>query len=156
MKNVIYTRFITSPIGIIIAACDDAAITLLDFVEEVPQTTTSNHPMLLWLEAELTEYFQGKRSSFTLPLAPRGTQFQENVWSELQNIPYGTTISYAKEAKNLGHPKAVRAVANANGKNPISILIPCHRVIATSGKIGGYSGGLWRKEFLLQLERGVG
>ena len=87
-----------------------------------------------------------------MPLAPIGTPFQTNVWHTLEQIPYGETVSYAKESEMLGRPSAVRAVASANGKNPIAILIPCHRVIASNGGIGGYNGGIWRKEFLLELE----
>jgi len=113
----------------------------------------SDTPLLIRLEEELREYFEGKRKIFTLPLAPDGTPFQKKVWETLRIIPYGETISYAEEAKLFGNAKAVRAVASANGRNPISILIPCHRVIATGGGLGGYSGGLWRKEFLLAVEK---
>lgn len=112
----------------------------------------SDHPLLLQLEKELGEYFVGKRASFSLPLNPTGTPFQKSVWNTLITIAYGQTITYAEEAKRFGNPKATRAVANANGRNPIAILIPCHRVIATGGGLGGYSGGIEKKEFLLRLE----
>ena len=107
------------------------------------------------LEKELSEYFDGKRKEFTVSLAPVGTDFQKNVWEVLRKIPYGTTKSYMEQAKILGNPKAVRAVANANGLNKISIIIPCHRVIGTNGKLTGYGGGIWRKQKLLELEKAI-
>jgi methylated-DNA-[protein]-cysteine S-methyltransferase len=151
-KNI---RIINTPIGTIIAECDCEAIISLDFSDEPCKIENSDHPLLLQLEKELSEYFEKKRRIFTLPLAPKGTPFQKRVWETLRTIPYAQTISYAKEAEIFGNPKAVRAVASANGRNPIAILIPCHRVIATGGGLGGYSGGLWRKEFLLKLEKGI-
>ncbi|MCX6073117.1 MAG: methylated-DNA--[protein]-cysteine S-methyltransferase [Campylobacterales bacterium] len=149
------TRIIDTPIGKMIAIADEKTITSLDFTDETHEGISSDNPLLLRLEEELREYFEGKQSTFTLPLSPNGTPFQKKVWETLCTIPYGGTISYATEAERFGNPKAVRAVANANGKNPIAILIPCHRVIATGGGLGGYSGGLWRKEFLLALEKEV-
>lgn len=103
---------------------------------------------------ELDEYFAGKRKEFTLNLKPRGTAFQLLVWKKLQSIPFGRTISYNEQAIHSGNVKNIRATAAANGKNPIAIVIPCHRVIGTSGALTGYAGGLWRKEKLLQLESG--
>jgi len=149
------TRIIATPIGKMVAVADESAIVYLDFIDEneTTQTQNPNNPLLIKLEDELGEYFAKKRELFTLPLSPSGTAFQKSVWKTLVKIPYGSTISYGAEAKMLGNPKASRAVANANGKNPISILIPCHRVIASSGKTGGYTGGVWRKEFLLSLEK---
>lgn len=148
-----HSRFISTPMGNMIAKCSEVALVYLDFVDEEAEEGNSKHPVLLQLEEELGEYFAKKRTSFTVPLSPEGTPFQKSVWDTLLKIPYGSTVSYADEAKMLGNPKALRAVANANGKNPISILIPCHRVIASNGSLGGYSGGLWRKEFLLSHER---
>lgn len=148
-----YRRIITTPIGSMIAIADDNALTSLDFLDDNLELENSNHPLLLQLERELYEYFEKKRKKFTIELSPSGTAFQKAVWKTLLKIPYGSALSYAEEAKLLGNPKAVRAVANANGKNPISIIIPCHRVISSSGGIGGYSGGVWRKEFLLSLEK---
>lgn len=145
-----YTRLITTPLGKMIATADEHAITSLDFGNTSAQN--SDHPLLLRLEKELFEYFVGKRKTFTLPLNPHGTPFQKQVWETLLTIPYGETISYTHEAKQFGNPKAVRAVASANGRNPIAILIPCHRVIASDGGLGGYSGGIEKKEFLLALE----
>ncbi|MDD2782360.1 methylated-DNA--[protein]-cysteine S-methyltransferase [Sulfuricurvum sp.] len=146
-----YTRLITTPLGQMIASADEHAITSLDFGNT--SVANSDHPLLLRLEVELYEYFAGKLKTFTLPLDPHGTPFQKEVWETLLSIPYGETISYAQEAEQFGNPKAVRAVANANGRNPIAILIPCHRVIATGGGLGGYSGGIEKKEFLLLLEK---
>ena len=104
------------------------------------------------LHAQIGEYFEGKRKKFTLALDIRGTPFQEKAWSALLDIPYGETRSYAEQAKAVGNPAAVRAVAKANGDNRISIIIPCHRVIGSDGKLTGYGGGLWRKQYLLDLE----
>jgi methylated-DNA-[protein]-cysteine S-methyltransferase len=102
---------------------------------------------------ELGEYFAGQRQRFQIPLDPQGTPFQQQVWRELQKIPFGTTCSYGDIARHIKNPRAVRAVGGANGKNPLCIVIPCHRVIATDGSIGGYSGGLAMKRKLLALER---
>jgi methylated-DNA-[protein]-cysteine S-methyltransferase len=148
-------RILHTPIGTMIAAADEHGITSLDFTDETLQSADSENPLLLRLEEELREYFEGKRKTFTLPLNPQGTPFQKGVWETLRTIPYGETISYAQEAERFGNPKAVRAVASANGRNPIAILIPCHRVIASGGGIGGYSGGIAKKEFLLKLEKKV-
>ncbi|MDP3292998.1 MAG: methylated-DNA--[protein]-cysteine S-methyltransferase [Sulfuricurvum sp.] len=151
MKN--YIRLIHTPIGKMIAAADENAITSLDFTNESELIQNSDTPLLLRLDKELHEYFAGKRKVFTLPLSVQGTPFQKQVWETLLTIPYGITISYASEAERFGNPKAIRAVASANGRNPIAILIPCHRVIASDGTLGGYSGGIEKKEFLLELEQ---
>ena len=102
---------------------------------------------------QLGEYFDGKRTGFDLPLAPRGTVFQRSVWRQLQGIPYGETISYGELARRVGNPKASRAVGSANGANPLPIVIPCHRVIAGNGTLGGFGGGLPMKQSLLALEQ---
>ncbi len=104
---------------------------------------------------QLDEYFAGKRTTFDLPLRPRGTDFQQEVWRELLTIPYGATTSYSEIARRIGRPRAVRAVANAIGANPISILIPCHRVVGSSGMLTGYRGGLQAKRTLLAVERTI-
>ena len=101
---------------------------------------------------QLQQYFEGKRTHFDLKLNPKGTDFQRSVWQELLNIPFGKTLSYMELSKKLGDLKAIRAVAAANGKNPLWIVIPCHRVIGTDGSLTGYAGGLWRKKWLLELE----
>lgn len=106
--------------------------------------------------AQLAEYFAGERRDFVLPLAPAGTLFQQRVWRQLQRVPYGETVSYGEIAARLGQPGAAQAVGGANGKNPIAIIIPCHRVVAADGGIGGYSSGLHRKRALLRLEEAAG
>jgi methylated-DNA-[protein]-cysteine S-methyltransferase len=105
---------------------------------------------------QLRAYFGGERTTFDLRLSPQGTPFQQRVWAALCDIPYGTTVSYGELAHRIGQPTASRAVGLANGRNPIGIVVPCHRVIGASGKLTGYGGGLERKQFLLDLEQGVG
>jgi methylated-DNA-[protein]-cysteine S-methyltransferase len=102
--------------------------------------------------AQLTQYFQGKLQTFTLPLSLDGTAFQQQVWQQLLQVPFGTTITYAQQANQLGNAKVIRASANANGKNPIAIVLPCHRVVGANGKLTGYAGALWRKQWLLAHE----
>jgi AraC family transcriptional regulator of adaptative response/methylated-DNA-[protein]-cysteine methyltransferase len=112
------------------------------------------HPSILnRVRTQLNEYFSGRRKQFSVPLTAPGTDFQQSVWKILRQIPYGTTRSYKKQAMLLGKPQAVRAVANANGHNRISIIIPCHRVIGEDGALTGYGGGLWRKKWLLEFEK---
>ena len=110
------------------------------------------NPHFVTLEKELNKYFQKQLKVFTTPVFSPGSVFQNKVWTALQAIPYGTTRSYKEQALSLGSPESVRAVANANGMNRISILIPCHRVIGSDGHLTGYGGGLWRKKYLLDLE----
>ena len=111
-----------------------------------------SHPTLDTLESELKAYFDGKLQKFSVPLDLRGTPFEISVWNELQNIKYGETKSYIDIARTIGNPSASRAVGRANGNNPVAIVVPCHRVIASNGTLHGYGGGLWRKEELLALE----
>ena len=141
-----------TPLGKVVAVADEEGLCSLDFDENASASDEEN-VHLTQLQRELSEYFAGKRKTFDVRLNPKGTPFQMAVWRTLCDIPYGSVISYSQEAQMLSHAKAVRAVANANGKNPIPIIIPCHRVIAKGGGIGGYSGGIWRKEFMLELER---
>lgn len=150
-QKIINKLVVKTPVGNMLAVSNGYAIRSLDFTDE-SESMSAKDEILSTLKNELDEYFAGKRREFSAPLAPVGTPFQTSVWDTLRRIPYGERVSYAKEALMLGRPSAVRAVANANGKNPISIIIPCHRVISSSGGIGGYSGGVWRKEFLLSLE----
>lgn len=117
-----------------------------------PLKQDNNHPVLAEAEKQLSEYFAGKRTSFTVALDPVGTGFQKKVWDALRTIPFGQTRSYGQIAKQIGNPKAVRAVGGANGKNPLSIIAPCHRVIGSSGKLTGFAGGLDIKAQLLELE----
>lgn len=110
------------------------------------------HPLLVEAEKQLLEYFNKKRKSFELPLKHHGTPFQSKVWEALKHIPYGTTLSYGQLAKEINHPRAVRALGAAIGRNPLSIVIPCHRVIGTNGKLTGFAGGLEAKRTLLKIE----
>ena len=119
-----------------------------------PLTETSDHPILDQASRELTAYFAGTRRDFTVPLAPNGTAFQQSVWTALRTIPHGETRSYAAIARSIDRPTATRAVGAANGRNPISIIIPCHRVIGTSGALTGFAGGLEAKRWLLMHETG--
>jgi O-6-methylguanine DNA methyltransferase len=148
------TAVIESPLGPLVAAATDAGVCRLEFDGVAPRETLSlgRHPHLDRLRDELADYFAGALSRFTVPLVIRGTAFQEKVWRALLRIPFGKTRSYADVARQVGAPAASRAVGNANGCNRIAIVIPCHRVIAAGGKIGGYGGGLDRKQFLLDLE----
>ena len=148
----IFQTLISSPIGTLLAKATDEALICLDFFDEPKEIIQKENQILQKTKQQLEEYFVGLRKEFDIPLDPNGTLFQKNVWKVLSTLPYGKTLSYKEEAKLLGNPNAYRATANANGKNPISIIIPCHRVIGSDGKIGGYSGGVWRKEFLLKLE----
>ena len=117
-----------------------------------PLSEHKNHPILLETERQLTEYLNGKRKSFSIPLDPVGTPFQNKVWDALKTIPFGETRSYGQIARQIGDPKAVRAVGAANGRNPISVIVPCHRVIGSTGKLTGFASGLDIKERLLALE----
>jgi methylated-DNA-[protein]-cysteine S-methyltransferase len=147
-----------SPIGPLLIAGDEEAIHLIAF----PRNGKPRRPEAVWTASisgllaetlrQLREYFAGRRKEFDLPLALAGTEFQRKVWRKLQEIPYGETISYGELAKRVGNPKASRAVGSANGKNQIPIVIPCHRVIAGDGGLGGFGGGLTVKEKLLALE----
>ena len=117
-----------------------------------PQNHDPHHPILVEAERQLSEYFAGKRMQFELPLDPRGTEFQKKVWRSLRQIPFGETKSYTEIARTIGSPRASRAVGAANGKNPLSIVVPCHRVIGSSGSLTGYAGGLETKRWLLDHE----
>lgn len=157
---------IRTPLGPMIAEIVDGAICRLEFtdqaasedsVEEIAgaveaQPTQPDDDLLDSLVRQLNEYFSGTRMSFELPFDYRGSEFQRRVWEELSRIPYGETRSYADVALSIGTPGAARAVGQANGRNQIAIIIPCHRVIAADGGIGGYGGGLWRKLRLLERE----
>nr|WP_248878377.1 methylated-DNA--[protein]-cysteine S-methyltransferase [Epilithonimonas zeae] len=169
MEKIVDLKRIETPLGAMIACANENGICMLEFsdrksltkeLEEISKYFKANvvqgeNAHFKTLEKELEEYFDGKRKDFTVPLAPIGTDFQKNVWEILRTIPYGTTRSYQQQADILGNPKAVRAVANANGLNKISIIIPCHRVIGTNGTLTGYGGGIWRKQKLLELEKAI-
>jgi O-6-methylguanine DNA methyltransferase len=158
---------IDSPVGALLAAATDQAVVALQFTHpdtfEVHRDTllrryaariATEHPVLTLLREQLAQYFQGQRRDFDLPLDYPGTVFQQRVWRLLLEIPYGTTWSYLDMAERLGDLKLLRAVGGANGANPIAIVIPCHRVVNASGALGGYGGGSWRKQLLLDLEAG--
>ena len=120
--------------------------------ENVPLDWVRDDARFAAISERLNEYFSGKRTDFDVPLDVKGTRFQESVWSALSRIPYGATISYAELARRVGNPKAVRAVGQANNRNPISIIVPCHRVVGADGSLTGYGGGIERKKYLLDLE----
>ena len=142
-----------SPIGMIEIVAAGEGITALNFVSQEPAGAVPEHPILKAAVSEVDEYFRGARSEFTVPLSTPGTDFQRQVWGRLIRIPYGQTATYSGLAKAVGRPRAVRAVGQANHRNPVSIIIPCHRVIGSDGRLTGYGGGLWRKEWLLAHER---
>lgn len=146
--------YIESPIGIIEILANEKGICEVSFVEAIRFETTET-PILLQCAQELAAYFAGKRNVFEVPLSAQGTDFQHNVWGKLKEIPFGTTQSYMDIARKLGDSKKVRAVGMANGKNPIAIIVPCHRVIGGNGNLIGYAGGLWRKEWLLRHEGAI-
>ena len=145
-----------TPIGRVLIAGNDEAIHRIHIVatEPAPEWRASREGIVGEACRQLDEYFRGTRKEFDLPLALQGTPFQKAVWHRLTEIPYGETISYAELAQRVGNPKACRAVGTANGANPLPIVIPCHRVIATGGGLGGYAGGLPMKRQLLDLELG--
>ena len=147
-----------SPVGELLIAADDAAVRLIGFREgrhpgKVAEGWRPGGPLVAEAMRQLDEYFDGRRRRFDLPLAPSGTPFQLRAWKALQKIPYGATRSYGEQARAMGQPRAVRAVGAANGRNPIAIVIPCHRVIGGDGGLTGYGGGLDVKRFLIELER---
>lgn len=160
---------LTTPLGPMITASHDDAIVLLEFIDRRMLPTQFKRlearlkcvfdpresGVIRELKRELADYFAGRRRCFDVKLGARGTPFQNRVWAELMRIPPGTTKSYSEVARAIGRPSAVRAVARANGDNPVAIVVPCHRVIGADGQLTGYGGGLWRKERLLQLEAGA-
>ncbi len=169
MEKIVDLKRIETPLGTMIACANENGICMLEFSDRKALPTElkdiSKHfdanivqgenPHFKTLEKELEEYFEGKLKDFTVPLSPVGTDFQKKVWEILRSIPYGTTRTYQQQADILANPKAVRAVANANGLNKISIIIPCHRVIGSNGTLTGYGGGIWRKQKLLELEKAI-
>lgn len=158
-----YTKFLRTPLGKMLVASDGDSITGVYFQTQLeprhrfqagPQMALPSkvNAVMQKAEAQINEYFEGKRTSFDLPLSFEGTDFQKKVWGELLKIPFGTTISYKELAIRVGNEKGSRAVGTANSKNPISILVPCHRVIGENGSLTGYAGGLENKKYLLSLE----
>lgn len=143
--------FIKSPLGIAKIVGDENGISVISILSE-GELTTDIPKQLQECVSQLQEYFDGERNDFTFKLNPKGTNFQQKVWQELLKIPFGKTMSYLDLSKKLGDVKAIRAVASANGRNPLWIVVPCHRVIGTDGSLTGYAGGLWRKKWLLEHE----
>ncbi|MFY8070014.1 MAG: methylated-DNA--[protein]-cysteine S-methyltransferase [Flavobacterium sp.] len=143
---------INTPLGITEIQGDENGISKIYIREEAVEITSKIPSELEEAAIQLQEYFEGKRTHFTFLLHPSGTEFQKKVWQELLNIPFGKTCSYLELSKKLGDVKAIRAVAAANGKNPLWIVVPCHRVIGADGSLTGYAGGLWRKKWLLEHE----
>ena len=166
-KNLIQVTRILTPLGPMLAGAFNDKICLLEFIDRRMLETQikrikkilntepvpGNAPIFDDLNHQLDEYFQGKRNNFSIPLSFEGTPFQMKVWKELLKIPYGTTVSYKTQAINIGNPKALRAVGKANGDNRIAIIIPCHRVIGSNGELVNYGGGIWRKQYLINLEK---
>jgi AraC family transcriptional regulator of adaptative response/methylated-DNA-[protein]-cysteine methyltransferase len=166
MDTTIYQTEIDTPVGSLFACASDRALHILQFTDDLDLEETiarlqqhlhaalgsGTNAILANVQTQLDSYFQKSLQTFTIPLKPLGTEFQQQVWNFLRTIPYGKTCSYAEEAQAIERPSATRAVANANRCNPIAIIIPCHRVIGSDGSLTGYAGGLHRKEFLLHLE----
>ena len=151
-KSRIKSACFSSPVGALEVTATQKGVSSLYFAGE---TFPTEEPSGILRECadQLQEYFNGKRKEFNIPMDLQGTEFQIKVWNELINITFGETISYLELSKRVGDVKAIRAVGNANGKNPVSIIVPCHRVIGSNGKLIGYGGGLWRKRWLLEFER---
>jgi AraC family transcriptional regulator of adaptative response/methylated-DNA-[protein]-cysteine methyltransferase len=172
MKNqlaVIHTRSFETPLGTMFAGATEEGICMLEYADSSARQKKEINALCKLLKVyveesesryfedlgkQLSEYFEGKRKEFAIPLVLAGTPFQQQVWRELQKIPYGSTRSYKEQSMALNNLGAIRAVGTANGANRIAILIPCHRVIGENGKLTGYGGGLWRKKWLLDLEKG--
>ena len=156
-----HRKVMHSPIGRLMLEEEDGALVRVAFEREIPagieeqmeELPLQAKEVLEKAERQLDEYFAGERKVFNLPLAPKGTEFQKKVWAALRDIPYGETRSYGQIAAAVGNPKASRAVGMANHRNPISIIVPCHRVIGADGRLVGFGGGLWIKEKLLKLEK---
>lgn len=145
------TVFVKTPLGIAKIVGDENGISEISVSDE--GVVSNAIPTVLQEAAsQLNDYFEGKRTNFDFKLNPMGTEFQQKVWKALLEIPFGKTMSYLELSKKLGDVKAIRAVASANGKNPLWIVVPCHRVIGTDGSLTGYAGGLWRKKWLLEHE----
>ena len=156
----LYSKEIDSPVGLLKLVAHDQALVAVLWENESPNRVRvatliedQNHPVLLNTQQQLTEYFNHQRTVFDLALVFQGTDFQKKVWQALLTIPFGETRSYKQIAEQIGNVKAVRAVGAANGKNPISIIAPCHRVVGANGKLVGFAGGLENKEILLKIEK---
>jgi len=154
-----FSKTMASPVGVLTLIANDAGLSAVLWENDNPKRVrvgdliaAPDHPILVEAEHELRAYFAGERTSFSVPLAAAGTAFQKTAWAALLTIPYGETRSYGELARQIGNPKASRAVGAANGRNPISIIVPCHRAIASDGALTGFAGGLEAKRYLLALE----
>jgi len=145
------TACIKTPLGIATVIGDEKGVSAISVADE-GEVSAIIPAILNDAVSQLNDYFEGKRNDFTFKLNPKGTEFQQKVWKALLEIPYGKTRTYLEQSKILGDVKAIRAVASANGKNPLWIVVPCHRVIGADGSLTGYAGGLWRKKWLLEHE----
>ena len=145
--------FYDTPVGKLIIGEENGSITRVSWTQLPKDYLQEETKLIAECKRQLDEYFAGERTSFDLPLAPEGTEFQKKVWSALQDIPYGEVRSYKDIAVAVDNPKGCQAVGGANGKNPIAIIIPCHRVIGKNGTLVGYAGGMENKKFLLELEK---
>lgn len=146
---------INSPLGYVLIEGDVNGISKISVTSDEMVLSETVPELFVEVVLQLSEYFEGKRTDFTFKMNPKGTDFQKKVWQELLKIPFGKTASYQEITNKLGDPKAIRAVANANGKNPLWIVVPCHRVIGSDGSLTGYAGGLWRKKWLLEHENPI-
>ena len=159
-ESLFYDKF-SSPLGKLTLVASSRGLRAVLWENEPPHRVrlegewkkAADFSLLAETKKQLTEFFEGRRTQFTLSLDPVGSAFQKRAWAELGEIPYGTTVSYREQARRLGDPRLARAVGAANGKNPISIVVPCHRVVGSDGKLTGFAGGLRAKQFLLSLER---
>ena len=156
MNADLYFDYFDTPLGELEIGCTKTELLSVLFSKtkdhELKRKEIRSNPVSEKTKQQLNSYFKNELQNFDLPLSPQGTDFQNRVWKELCNIPFGKTINYLTLAKKLGDPKCIRAAASANGKNQLSIIVPCHRVIGTSGKLVGYAGDLWRKQWLLEHE----
>lgn len=151
MENVV----INSPLGFVLIEGNENGISKISVTSDETILSECIPSLFKDVVTQLNEYFEGNRTDFQFKMHPNGTDFQKKVWEELLKIPFGKTASYQEVTNKLGDPKAIRAVANANGKNPLWIVVPCHRVIGSDGSLTGYAGGLWRKKWLLEHENPV-
>lgn len=160
----LYTSEISTPIGEMLMVTSSDALYVLEFgnkeriekhlkvLEKEHEITEGKNAFGEHVESQLEKYFKRELTEFDIPVVFEGSSFQQSVWEELLNVPYGTTRSYLQQSKHLGDVKAIRAVASANGQNRISIVVPCHRIVGTDGQLTGYAGEIWRKRYLLDLE----
>ena len=153
--NNVFVGYLQSPLGLVEIMGTDKHIAYVNFVIDKGEESENLPSVILQCKKELEEYFSGKRKEFSINTKADGTDFQKSVWKQLMDIKYGETKSYGDIAKQMNDINASRAVGHANGKNPIAIIVPCHRVIGESGKLTGYAGGMWRKQWLLDLEGNV-